>query len=242
MLLPPYSSGVSATAGRNPLRVAVTPGGYDDMGPVLRELGFDVAEVVPGTGCIVNGVKGCCALFVNCPGSDVAAWRGDIASYARDGGTLFVSDLAHGVLETPPASGVAFDRPATPSQTVRARVADTELARLMGRAEVDLTFDLNHWAVATAVPKNARYLLDGMICVGPGQSQAMVYRMAPLAFMYPWEGGTVCYTSFHNRAQATELERTLLSLLALAPIAHASGTSITRLAQSCGLITRDAAT
>jgi len=218
------------------LRLLVTPAGYDDMGQVLSGLGYSFAEAPLDPDDLRSILKRCDALFVNCASCDLESIAEDVAFFVRNGGTVFASDWACVALDSLDTRGLSFSMDHTEAQTLRAELLDPEFQGVMNTASVEITFDLGSWAYATAIPEGARILLAGK--VDTTGSYFKRKQTVPLAFMFGYGKGTACFTSFHNHAQTGALEKTLLSLLALAPIAKASGQSITKLAEEHGLITR----
>jgi len=218
------------------LRLLVTPAGYDDMGQVLSGLGYSFAEAPLDPEDLCIDLRQCDALFVNCASCDLESIAEHVAFFVRNGGTVFASDWACVALDSLDTRGLSFSQDYTDAQELQADLVDPEFRKVMNRSTIKLTFDLGSWAYATSIPSGARTLLEGP--VDSAGRWATSKQTVPLAFMFGYGKGTVCFTSFHNHAQTSEMERTLLSLLALTPIAKASGHSITKLAEEHGLITR----
>jgi hypothetical protein len=213
-------------------RLVVTSPGFDDMGEVLSNLGYKCRAAPTKRKSLRKALQKCDALFVNCTGEDVDDVSAEVADYVRRGGTVFASDWAYDVLVDLAIPSLEFSKDHTTAQQLDAELNDSEFRGVLNCSSVTLNFDLPSWAYATRIPAGTRVLMRGAVASLPQDGSV------PLAFMLRHGMGTVCFTSFHNHAQTTELEQTLLSLLVLVPVANATQTSITRLAARHGLITR----
>lgn len=204
-------------------KIGVTPKGFDDMGAVLRRLNFEFEDIPVSDDGFVLALSKVNCLFVNCASFSLSARiKSAFKAFIDEGGSALCTDHAFEFVE---ALGVAvkFSGKVGSSQTVSATLEDPELSRLLKGSRPSLNFDMGSWVFATSIPRDARVLFKGNL--NEGQSHV------PLAFTVRCGRGSVCYTSFHYHAQATELESVLLSLLALQPIAAASNTTVTQLVQ-----------
>ncbi|WP_152421497.1 FHA domain-containing protein [Haloferax gibbonsii] len=215
--------------------------GYDDMGEILTNLGVNHSSLSAVD--LSNAEQS--ILMVNCH----QKWRNDAASTAMsvlqelgagsgsslgdvvkglasgvsggslaafeefisEGSAALISDYAGELLTE--FTSANFDTN-TQSKIITASVEDDELVELLGRQTIDLEFDLDGWYKPTSMPSGSQPLIRNQVT---GDI---------LAYKFPVSRGTVVYTAFHNHAQTTELERALLRLLVMVPIAESTGTSI----------------
>ena len=217
------------------LRLAVTPPEFDDMGRLLDTLGHGYRyETAPFADFLEpEGLKHHDVVFLTCGGvptswlserlrdSDrgsagvyrakpetVQSLYDNVRDFVRDGGTLYVSDLHFDILVIAFPEFIndaAVGRGAV--QTVDAKVVDEGLRKQLGD-EISLRFDMRGWRPAAfRQPKVTTYLqgeyelVDGTV------------RNGPLLVSFPYGKGTVIFTSFHNEAQNSDLEKLLLRYL-----------------------------
>jgi len=217
--------------------IYVSEPGYDDMGEILDQLGvshrgIDQADL----GSMDEGV-----VMVNCD----AKWRdgaigalgkavdaavdassfesfimgaasGSSVSDSFDefinrGGAAIVTDYAGELLTE--FTAVSFDT-STTNKTVAASVEDSELSDLLGTNQIDIEFDLAGWYKPQSTPRGSTPLLR----------DATTGDL--LAYKFPHGSGDIVYTAFHNHAQATQVEKALLKLLLMIPIAETTGTDL----------------
>jgi len=222
------------TAGR-PLRLAVTPPEYDDMGKLLETLGtgyryttieqddlldpgrlaeFDVLFLTCGgvprewlSRRLRSGERNGGGVFRARP-EILDSLRTSLRGFVGRGGTLYASDWRIELL------AVAFpelvDRAALEKgavQTVEADVVDPGLRRRLGPT-IPLRFDQPAWRPAAfRVPEVTTYL-RGTYQKVDGQEGT-----GPLLVTFPFQEGSVVFTSFHNEAQNSEIELELLRYL-----------------------------
>lgn len=218
-----------------PLQLAVTPPEFDDMGSLLDTLGHgyqhetaDFQEFL-----VPEALKRHDVVFLTCGGvptdwlserlrdsergsagvyrakpETVRSLYKNVRDFVRDGGTLYVSDLHFDVLAIAFPEFIdehAAGRGAV--QTVTARVVDEGLQKQLGH-EISLRFDKKAWRPAAfRRSKVTTYL------VGEYQLDDGTVRDGPLLVSFCYGKGTVVFTSFHNEAQNSDLERLLLRYL-----------------------------
>lgn len=204
-------------AGRDDLPpIYVSDDGYDDMGAILDDLGIEyepLSDVDLDTRS--NGVA-----MLNCK----MGWRLDsihpsyrslrssFESFVAAGGSGIVSDFAGSALQTFTDAG--FDR-STDATDLTATVEDAELIDLLGTQQIELTFDMGGWYKPTTLPDGSEPLLRA------ADSSTV------LAYKFDHGEGSVVYTAFHNHAQISDVERALLHLLVVIPIAESNETTVT---------------
>jgi len=226
------TSAVEAT----PLRIAVTPPEYDDMGELLDTLGsgyrystiqyddllnsrrlaeYDVVFVT--CGYVPKGWMGKRPRDAGREGGGYSAVKPKIAkrltenirAYVAGGGTLYLSDWLFDLLVV--VFPELIDKPKVGSgaaQTVRADVVDAGLRRSLGRKTIELRFDKPAWRPAALAGPKVDTLLSGKYELANGRKVT-----GPLLVQFPWQDGNVIFTSFHNEKQNSEVELQLLRFL-----------------------------
>jgi hypothetical protein len=143
----------------------------------------------------------------------VDALYDNLRDFVRAGGTLYASDFHFDVL------AIAFpefiDEHAVARgavQTVRARVVDEGLRKQLGD-EISLRFDKSAWRPAAFRAGRVVTYLEGDYELLDGSR-----RSGPLLASFSYGEGTVIFTSFHNEAQNSDLEKSLLRYLVFATV------------------------
>ncbi|MCO4773763.1 MAG: hypothetical protein KDA24_27270, partial [Deltaproteobacteria bacterium] len=161
-------------------------------------------------------------IFFNCGMSET--WGGqydaigaNLDEYVRNGGNLYVSDLAFPILEAARpdfldmAGEDTFEAPRVGMQgTVLATVLDPVLSVYFGGRAVEIDYDLSGWAAVETVSPEAEVVLVGTVPTFNGD-----INNAPVvaAMQLPGEGRMV-YTTFHNEAQINaDMEAILFELI-----------------------------
>ncbi len=228
-----------AGSGR-PLRLAVTPRHYDDMGKLLDQMGAGYRwepiryddllrpEVLAEYDVVFFTCGGLPLRWLGQKksvsersGNDLCVIRPSYGSrlgerlrtFVERGGTLYASDYRFKAIAL--AFPELVDRSlAIPGavQTVRAEVLDPGLQRRLG-TEIDLQFDKKAWDPAAFRGPEVTTYLRGRYKTVDGE-----FRTAPLLIRFPHGDGTVIFTSFHNEAQNSEIETELLRYLVFASV------------------------
>lgn len=200
-------------SGKAP-RIAVSPSGYDNVGAVLSgmNMAFDPVDWKQIAACGAGAKFD--VLFLNCGGGIPALPR--LRAFVEDGGHVFCSDYASACVVGLGLPGAQFRRDGN-AGVLTAQVVDPDFQSVLQVASLPIHFDMGCWDTSVTVPTWARVLLAAA---------------GPLAWSCRWGRGSVTYTSFHHRAQQTELEGLLLSCLALMPVSLHCGVSVEDLAWS----------
>ena len=194
-------------------KVKVTASGYDNIGEVLMTMGVAYEDF--------SGQYDCDLLFMNCGTSDVLDID-SVRQFVEDGGCLYASDLASGFL-TQAFPGIFRFGGTGNRGTVAANVVDAELQSVIGRM-VNVHFDMGGWSIIERC--------RGDVLVEAAADTPYVGR--PLMVSREVGRGAIFYTSFHNRAQASEQEQALLQLLVLKQIGIRSNLSLEQAGQAVG--------
>ena len=194
------------------LRLSVTAPHYDDIGPLLTNMGFQISPFA-STGF------DCDVLFINC-GTQDKIDASQLRDFVCNGGCVYVSDWAVQHLEKAfPNSIQAMKEGNTGSYP--ARIMDPELNSIVG-GNVDVHYDLPGWAVIR--------WHKGDCLIHGGRSQDV-----PMMVTFTEGQGRVFYTSFHNYAQASEKEHALLKLMLLRQIGSVCNQTIEEIGGELGL-------
>ncbi len=233
-----------------PLRLAVTPPVYDDMGKLLRSLGegYRYHEITMDDLCDTERLAAYDVVFLTCgyvpehwtterlregerSGGEIRAARPEIIRQLHDslrkyvgrGGTLYASDWQFRLVAVAFPEFVDEDAVAggMPGM-VDAEVIDPGLQRRLGD-EIRLRFDKRAWRPAAFDRQRVQTLLRGVYETIDGR-----YREGPLAVQFPFEEGQVIFTSFHNEKQHSETEEKLLRHLVFTTVTAKTSRSVKR--------------
>jgi hypothetical protein len=213
-----------------PLRLAVTPPDYDDMGHMLDTLGtgYRYHQIEFDDLLRAEKLESYDVVFLTCSGVP-RPWLGrrlgsadrgspgrfaarpeileqlteSLRRYVRQGGTLYASDWQFDLVSMVFAEFVdnaLINRGS--AQRIRAEVLDPTLQRRLG-SRIELRFDKPSWRPAAFAGPEVTVYLRGSYETSDGRRAT-----APLLVSFPFGNGMVIFTSFHNEAQhsATELE------------------------------------
>lgn len=210
-----------------PLRIAVTPAGYDDVGRLLTDFGYNVTTI--GLEDLLDSaiVSQYDIIAINCDdglGGYAQGAKENLRRFVSNGGHLYASDWAFVFVETAFPEFIEF--PSDPYigdvQTVIASVVDTALASYLGVNQVTIEYDLPDWVVIDTISSFTNVLLVGDVSSGiasgnfsirhtsPSKLTYPLTMMRPLAVNFNYGNGTVVYTTFHNEAQISEPVRHIL--------------------------------
>lgn len=178
----------------------VTGKSMDDIGSVLSKLGFAWS---PYDATRFEGNQRPDVLFVNC-GSSTS--RNDLASFVHSGGVVYISDHAKDDYESIVSEiGKFCDISLVGNRgTHNATVVDQDLAAFLDVVSLNLEFDMSAWAVVQSPPAGASRLIEV-----DGNPVVMTLKHGL---------GSVIFTSFHNSAQNSDIEKKLIRFLALKPL------------------------
>jgi len=215
-----------------PLRLAVTPPEFDDMGKLLDTLGpgyrytpialddllhaerlakHDVVFLTCGgvprewlERRLRDSERGSAGIYR--PKPEIAdAVHESFRRFVGHGGTLYASDLQFDLVSLAFPELVDEERKGRGAvQTVEAEVVEPGLRRLLGPV-IDLRFDMPGWRPAAFRGPDVTPYLAGTYELRDGSRQT-----GALLVTFSHGEGTVVFTSFHNEAQNTEVELELL--------------------------------
>jgi hypothetical protein len=238
---------VTENAPARPLRLAVTKHMFDDMGRLLRDLGYKYSEITVEDIASYERIADYDVLFITCsntpkawlnpvetpiaPGLFSSTWLPDaqgrvkenLRKFVGNGGTIYVSDLHYTTLN------VAFPelmRQPTPErgakQDVVAKVVDGGLKDVIG-SSLGLRFDLGGWCPAAFDAPDVRVYLTGEYRDIHGK-----LHDDPLLVRFGFDKGAVIFTSFHNEKQNSDKEKELLRYLVFATVTASAESKVTK--------------
>jgi hypothetical protein len=182
------------------LKIKVTSHCFDDIGKVLNQLNV---KYLP-----FDGDFNCDILFLNC-GTHDAINHPQLKSFVENGGILYASDLtsSHLISTWPELMTVTNN---TSACKIRANIVDKDLRQYIGNT-IEVEFDMGVWSkiVKTTQGKVLMQSAD---------------EGFPIMMEFEIGQGKVFYTSFHNHAQTSEMEKDLLQLLVIKQISVATDT------------------
>jgi hypothetical protein len=189
---------------------------WDDMGKLLKGLGegyafeeINVDEFIRKHETKKLGEYD--VIFLTCNLQDHDDQLKDpILNYVSDGGILYASDWRYTAVAMAFPNLVAKELIADgAAQQFEADIVDPSLREALGTRKIPLKFDLGEWKTAAFGGPGVEILIKGTYRKMRGQEQAT----APLMVKFPFNKGTVIFTSFHNEAQNSRIEEQLLQYL-----------------------------
>ncbi len=232
---PAGGDAAAAADHARPLRLAVTPPEYDDMGKLLDTLGsgYDYTKIAMNDLLDADRLRKYDVVFLTCGGVP-QDWLGrrtgrgqrdatgvfrvrpkigqqvcqSLRRFVDAGGTLYVSDWQFGLLAIAFPEFVDLAKTNEGAvQTVHAEVIDPGLRKLLGKA-VDLKFERPGWKPAAFHQAKVTTYIRGSY-----QTESDDRQTAALLVQFPFGEGNVIFTSFHNETQNSRTELELLRYL-----------------------------
>lgn len=206
-------------------KLIVVPGSYDDLGAILKKLGYKYQEV----GSVddlskSNLLKNCKAVFVAC-GADLSADNKTIKvlrEYVKSGGAIYASDLASSLIETLFPKIALFDSSGY-DDGIKVDVVDPGLAEIIGK-KMNIHHDSEVHGVES-VSRDVKVLIRG-----PRDDDSD--DEYPYLITFNYGDGLVIYTVFHNSEQTSATEKKLLNYLIFRPIMSGAASKAAQLVQA----------
>lgn len=196
----------SSTFDPSSLTLMVTPPGYDDIGKVLNSMKLSFQNYKKGQKLL------CDIFFLNCGTSKHPSPK-ELYEYVSKGGCLYASDLTSSIVSKAFPDIFYFDGNIGEVEKMQAEVLDDDLCKALGKY-ITVEFDMGVWSVLNSVKKGVDVILRS------GKTGKPLMVMASIG------EGKVFYTCFHNHAQTSEAEKTLLQLLVMKQLSVVSGIPI----------------
>jgi hypothetical protein len=203
-------------------QIAITPSGYDNIGAVLQQMDYKFTDISDKQLQNRKLLSKYDVLFLNCSGacSSYAQASGSaLREYVQSGGSLYASDFAADYIEAAFPKHIHFKGKTGKAGNVQAKVVDIGLREVLGN-QLPLNFDMDSWVQIESVSKT--HEVDVYLTVSN----------KPILAVFNYGDGQVIYTSFHNHAQVSKEEQTLLRFLVLKPLLARAKSTITSLVAS----------
>ncbi|MFC1996967.1 family 16 glycoside hydrolase [Chloroflexota bacterium] len=211
--------------GPQKISIAVTPQGWDNIGAILTNMGYDWTQISDSDLNNYSNIKQYDVIFANC--SSVANTNGpnaieSLRQFVSSGGSFYASDWAYTYVSNAFPNYINFYG-ANPkigsSGYVNADIVDVGLANYLNPDNppnsVNLKYNLSSWVVIDNVAPNTTVHLQGDV-----KTSGVVLNNKPLTVSFspfPENSGKVIYTTFHNEAQLNDLQKKLLEYFVLIP-------------------------
>ena len=242
-------------------RFAVTLPWWDDIGAILISMGYSYFDLKDEYTRLSDPdfLKIFDTIFINCAGDIYVdtSIANAVSQYISDGGGLYASDWAFPYIQDIFPDYINYVQPdpriGIGDQNVTAAVTDSSLANYLGSSTMNIYYNLWSWVVIDSVGLNTNVLLMGDIeassspSLSPALSRPLdrtpslrapakqvTYSNSVLAASFQYGSGIVIYTTFHNEAQATDLQKKFLEYTVLLPLAAADLDEITDLLEGLG--------
>jgi hypothetical protein len=190
------------------MKILVTSACYDNIGMVLDSMNIKYENYND------TGVINCDILFMNCGSSDYIP-NEEVFKFVKNGGVLYASDLMSSYINDTFPNIFDFYSSGN-SSTILAKIVDNRIIEYLGN-NIEIHFDMGGWSMLRKISKGTVLL-------------SRIDNGDPLMVEVPFKKGSIFYTSFHNNAQASEKEITLLKILILKQISVKDKTSIKEVA------------
>ncbi len=213
-----------------PLKIGVTPAGFDDIGMLLKSLGYNITVISLSDLLDFSTISAYDIIALNCDGGleDYASQaKINLKKFVENGGKLYASDWAYIFIEE--AFPDYIDFPANPyigdSQTTKAHISDQNLSKYLGVTEAEIVYDLGAWVVIDNVSSSTNVLISGDVSssgyksslINPQTRSSQIKKsissinsVRPLAVSFNYGNGSVVYTTFHNESQINESVKHIL--------------------------------
>lgn len=208
------------------LNIAVNTAHWDDIGEILTTMGYPWTEIQDSTMNTYANIAQYDIIYANCSSSAYAngpSAANALRTFVQNGGSLYASDWAFTYVTNAFPSFVTFfgsDPRVGYSGMITGRITDPGLASYLNPSNppttVSLNYNLGSWAVVNSVSSATTVHIRGDITYSGGtlSDRPLVVSFSP----YDNSAGRVIYTTFHNEAQQSDIEKKLLEYLVLIPV------------------------
>lgn len=225
-----YVGNVELRLVEKPLKIGITPAGFDDIGMLLKSFGYNITVISLSDLLNYSTITAFDIIALNCAGDleDYASQsKNNLKNFVENGGKLYASDWAYIFIEE--AFPDYIDFPAYPqigdAQTTKAHISDQNLSKYLGVTEAEIVYDLDAWVVIDNVSSSTNVLISGDVSssgyksslISPqtrssqiNKSISSINSVRPLAVSFNYGNGSVVYTTFHNESQINESVRHIL--------------------------------
>jgi len=207
-----------------PLKIAVTPPYYDDIGKILTDMKYSFTEIEPSDLSDYDLIKDYDIIFINCAGGlEQPAQNAKTAlqQFVQNGGNLYTSDWAFTFIQNSFPEYITFSGYIGEAQTVTCTVVDPGLQDYLWDLNTgEVTYNLSSWVPIESISSQTKVYLTGSYTVyesmgsanikslrkreiskGQSKSSSTTETDKPLAVCFSYGNGKVIHTTFHNEAQ-----------------------------------------
>ena len=209
------------------IKIGVSRIGCDDMGSVLGEMGFKWSLISDHEFSDYEVIKDYNIIFINCmAGGSASSNKKALNKFVDNGGVLYISDLSAPQIYEAFPNKIDFGHGGYAPQTVSAKIVNKDVKKALNKNNVNIHFDLGSWVPITSAKNDVDIYLEANVnCSDMGQ------RQRPIMAGFNYGKGYVVYTAFHNHAQTSKDEMSLLRIIALKPVSVATKTPLVELAK-----------
>lgn len=216
-----------------PLKIAVTPPYYDDIGEILTDMKYSFTEIESSDLSDYDLIKDYDIIFINCAeGLEQPAQDAKIAlqQFVQNGGNLYTSDWAFIFIQNSFPEYITFHGYIGEAQTATCTVVDSGLQNyLWGINTGGITYNLSSWVPIESISSQTKVYLTGSYTVYESMGSANIKSLReqgtpesrskipsttesnkPLAVCFSYGNGKVIHTTFHNEAQPDWLIQRML--------------------------------
>jgi hypothetical protein len=201
---------------RSVFRIVCTPADYDNMGEILKDMGYRYREYGIKDLNAKEAMQNVDILFINCQGIE-PTWEAsnNIRELVSRGGALYISCYARKWLDFIFPEKIEFHNKGEIQGKLYTRIIDEGLMEYLGVNELYLNYN-THWhgiekIKATTGPEAVQVYMKG-------KRQGSPWDEEDLLVSFKYDEGFVIFTTFHNSHQVSALEQRLLQYLVLKPL------------------------
>ena len=222
-----------ALVSEAPLKIAVTPPYYDDIGKILTNMKYIFTEIEPSDLSNYDLIKDYDIIFINCAGEleqPAQDAKTALQQFVQNGGNLYTSDWAFTFIQNSFPEYITFSGYIGEAQTVTFTVVEPGLQDYLWGGNVgEITYDLSSWVPIESISSQTKVYLTGSYSVyesmgsanikslrkreiskGQSKSSSTTETDKPLAVCFSYVNGKVIHTTFHNEAQLDWLIQRML--------------------------------
>ena len=222
-----------ALVSEAPLKIAVTPPYYDDIGKILTDMKYSFTEIEPSDLSDYDLIKDYDIIFINCAGEleqPAQDAKTALQQFIQNGGNLYTSDWAFTFIQNSFPEYITFHGYIGEAQTITCAVVDPGLQDYLWDLNTgEVTYDLSSWVPIESISSQTKVYLTGSYTVYESMGSANIKSLRkreiskgqskissttetdkPLAVCFSYGNGKVLHTTFHNEAQLDWLIQRML--------------------------------
>lgn len=207
-----------------PLKIAVTPPYYDDIGEILTNMKYIFTEIKPSDLSDYDLIKDYDIIFINCAGGleqPAQDAKTALQQFVQNGGNLYTSDWAFIFIQNSFPEYITFHGYIGEAQAATCTVVDPGLQDYLWGINIGgITYNLSSWVPIESISSQTKVYLTGSYTVYESMGSANIKSLReqgtpesrskipsttesnkPLAVCFSYGNGKVIHTTFHNEAQ-----------------------------------------